>query len=159
MQRLWSFVKPEIQINLSSPRLNIFGFLAYNGNSLINFKKNSKAQSICEYLREIRKANDNEKPIALLLDNLPSHKTDEVRETAESLNITLIYNAPYSPELNPIEFLWGDSKKETSRILIMREDEAISVYTETFNELTTQKNYADSWIDKFIDDDKVDLIK
>jgi len=42
MQRLWSFVKAEVPINLNAPRLNIFGFLAYNGNSLIRFKKNSK---------------------------------------------------------------------------------------------------------------------
>jgi len=132
MQRLWSFVKAEVPINLNAPRLNIFGFLAYNGNSLIRFKKNSKTPSICEYLQEIRGANDNEKPVVLLLDNLPSHKTPKVQETAESLNITLIYNTPYSPELNPIEFLWGDSKKETCRILIKTEDEAISVYTENF---------------------------
>jgi len=95
----------------------------------------------------------------LLLDNLPSHKTPIVQETAESLNITLIYNAPYSPELNPIEFLWGDSKKETCRILIKTEGEVIAVYTEKFYELTAEKNYANPWVDKFIDKDKVELLR
>lgn len=144
MQRLWSFVKVEVPINLNAPRLNVFGFLAYNGNSLISFKKNSKSPSICEYLQEIRNANDSDKPIVLLLDNLPSHKTLIVQETAESLNITLIYNTPYSPELNPIEFLWGDSKKETCRILIKTESEVIAIYTEKFKELTAEKKLCQS---------------
>lgn len=157
MQRLWSFVRETIPVNLSTPRLNIFGFLAYNGNSLISFKKNSKSPSICEYMEEIRLANDNDKPIVLLLDNLPSHKTRMVREKAECLNIILVYNTPYSPELNPIEPVWGDSKKEICRILILTEEEAKTVYTEKFYQLTRQKNYADSWVDKFID--KADLIR
>ena len=29
-----------------------------------------------------------------------------VKESAESLNIKLIFLPPYSPDLNPIEFIW-----------------------------------------------------
>lgn len=91
-------------------------------------------------MEEIRRANDNDKPIVLLLDNLPSHKTIEVREKAESLDIILVYNTPYSPELNPIEPVWGDSKKELCRMMIMTEEEAKTAYTDKFLELIKQKN-------------------
>lgn len=147
-QKFWFFIKEKININLSAPRLNMLGLFAYNGNSVISFKDNSKSPAICEFLDEIREANQNEKPIVVLLDNLKSHKTDEVKQKASDNNIILIYNTPYSPELNPIENIWKDSKKDLCTKLIKTKEESITLYTDKFNELT-QNNYAGSWIEKF----------
>jgi transposase len=41
----------------------------------------------------------------LVLDNFATHKAKMVREKASELNIELIYLPPYSPDLNPIEYL------------------------------------------------------
>ena len=38
------------------------------------------------------------------------HKTQEVREAAERFGILLLYNAAYSSELNPVEYLWKLAK-------------------------------------------------
>ena len=39
----------------------------------------------------------------VVIDNLPAHKRDEVREIIEAAGATLRYLPPYSPDLNPIE--------------------------------------------------------
>ena len=61
-QRLWSFTKPTIYKNTTRIRANSFGFYALNGNSIIDFKENSKKESVIEFLGEI-KSNNPEKKI------------------------------------------------------------------------------------------------
>jgi transposase len=39
----------------------------------------------------------------VILDNLPAHKVDGVRERIEAAGAKLLYLPPYSPDLNPIE--------------------------------------------------------
>jgi transposase len=39
----------------------------------------------------------------VIMDNLPAHKPDEVRELIEQAGASLRYLPPYSPDLNPIE--------------------------------------------------------
>jgi len=39
----------------------------------------------------------------VIIDNLPAHKRDEVRQIIEAAGATLLYLPPYSPDLNPIE--------------------------------------------------------
>ena len=42
------------------------------------------------------------KPFAIFLDNLSVHKTNEVLEVYKRLNITTVFNVPYSPQFNGI---------------------------------------------------------
>jgi transposase len=39
----------------------------------------------------------------VIIDNLPAHKPDHVRQIIEAAGASLIYLPPYSPDLNPIE--------------------------------------------------------
>jgi len=39
----------------------------------------------------------------VIIDNLPAHKRDQVRQIIEAAGASLIYLPPYSPDLNPIE--------------------------------------------------------
>ena len=39
----------------------------------------------------------------VIMDNLSSHKSEEVREIIEAAGATLLYLPPYSPDFNPIE--------------------------------------------------------
>lgn len=38
-------------------RANVFGFYAINGASVVDFKENSKKESVCEFLEKIREKN------------------------------------------------------------------------------------------------------
>jgi transposase len=47
---------------------------------------------------------------AIFLDNLSVHKTKEAKLIFEQLNITEIYNIPYSPQFNGIECYFAQVK-------------------------------------------------
>ena len=55
------------------------------------------------------------KPIAVLLDNASFHHSAIVVETAARFGATLLFNSPYSPQLNPIEQWFGTLKKLLAR--------------------------------------------
>jgi len=46
-QRFWPFGKPIVCKNSTKYKANMFGFYALNGNSVVDFEKNSKKESIC----------------------------------------------------------------------------------------------------------------
>ena len=48
----------------------------------------------------------------VVMDNLSSHKSDEVREIIESAGASLLYLPPYSPDLNPIEQAFSKLKAQ-----------------------------------------------
>jgi hypothetical protein len=45
----------------------------------------------------------HKKKIAIFMDNLKVHKKEDVLPWYKKLNIKVIWNATYSPQLNPIE--------------------------------------------------------
>lgn len=92
-------------------RANTLGFYALNGRSHVNFKNDSRAESFCEFFKEIGEKNPG-KRILVILDNFSSHKAKTVQKTAEGLGITLVYLPPYSPNLNPIEYIWKALKRK-----------------------------------------------
>ena len=61
------------------------------------------------HLRTSRATKD--KDIILLMDNAVIHKNSIVLETARKFQVTVLFNAEYSPWLNPIEQLFGHIKK------------------------------------------------
>ena len=46
----------------------------------------------------------------VVMDNLPAHKPDNVRELIEGTGAELRYLPPYSPDLNPIELSFATLK-------------------------------------------------
>ena len=47
----------------------------------------------------------------IIMDNASFHKSSKTRELIESKSCTVLYLSPYSPDLNPIEKVWGSMKK------------------------------------------------
>lgn len=117
-QRVWSFTKPTICKNTTKLRANSFGFYALNGNSVIDFKEHSKKEDVCEFLKEIKLKNPT-KNIVVILDNFSSHRSKATVDFANEIGIELVYLPPYSPDLNPIEFIWKSIKKVISKEFIV----------------------------------------
>jgi len=153
-QRLWSFFKPVVKKNTTKIRANTFGFYAINGESVINFKENSKKESVCEFLEKIRTKNP-EKPIIIILDNFRSHWANKTREKAKELNIILVFLPPYSPDLNPIEQIWKSIKRELSPLLIKTLEKLKEVISNSFYKFSQKISFARKWIQKFL----VSLVK
>ncbi len=117
---MWSFNKPEKIKNTDKYRVNTFGFYSINGSSIMEFHEHSRKGDVCEFLESIRNSNPH-KTIMIIPDNFASHRSADVQKKAEELNIKLIFLPPYSPDLNPIEFLWKSIKRIISKTLIASE--------------------------------------
>ena len=64
-----------------------------------------------QYLQELRDKNKEEK-IALFMDNLSAHRSEKSKVEAARLGFRCIFNVPYSPEYNPIEFVFSKVKQK-----------------------------------------------
>ena len=64
-----------------------------------------------EFLRELRAMNGEDK-IALFMDNLSAHRSEKSKAEMARLGFRTIFNVPYSPELNPIEFTFSKIKQK-----------------------------------------------
>lgn len=148
--RLWSFRKPEIIKDTSKYRANTFGFYSLNGKSVIDFQDHSRKENVVAFINEIRDQNPG-KTIRIVLDNFRSHHSKLVAETAELLDIQLIFLPPYSPDLNPIEFIWKSVKRIVSVASINSEEDLKDLVREGFLELSAKLTFAKSWKSKFLD--------
>jgi transposase len=54
----------------------------------------------------------------VVMDNLNIHKMRVVRSAIEAASATSVYLPTYSPELNPIELLWADLKRDLRTLAI-----------------------------------------
>lgn len=81
--------------------------------------KSISAPQFIDFLKSLSAMYD-EKPFAVFLDNLAVHKTKEVMETYERLNIKPIFNVPYSPQFNGIESYFSLLKGEYKKRLMQK---------------------------------------
>jgi transposase len=82
------------------------------------------AQQFCEFLRRL--VIKAEKPIFLILDGHPVHRSAKVKNLVESIygKLQIYFLPPYSPELNPDEHVWNDLKNNgIGRMLVAGADD------------------------------------
>jgi putative transposase len=152
-----SFRKPIIFKNTTKYKANAFGFYALNGVSVIDFKDHSKKEDVCDFFREISFHNPG-KEIILVLDNFRSHRARDSVEYAEKCGIKLIFLPPYSPDLNPIEFIWKSIKRIISKSFIQNLEYMRSLIAENFLNYASRLSFAESWIEKFLGEGKLRLL-
>jgi transposase len=88
-------------------RLNFVGGICLDGHRFIYRQVDPvNAETICDFLWQLRQANSGKYKVHLIWDNARYHRNDEVQEFAKELGIKLHYLPPYSPNLNPIERIW-----------------------------------------------------
>ncbi len=134
-QRLWSFEELNIKKKTAHLKANCIGCFILNGHDSIAFPSHTKAEDFCQYLIEVRRYNPLNR-ICLVLDNFATHKAKKVKEKASELNIELIYLPPYSPDLNPIEYLWKNIKRIISISSIESKDELLEIVRNNFFGMT-----------------------
>jgi transposase len=148
--RVWSFGKVRIIKNTTKFKTNTIGFYAIKGESLKEFLDNSEKESIASFLEKIKKENEKYKAIVAIIDNFASHKSNMVKEKAKELGIYLVYLPPYTPDLNPIEFIWKSIKRMLSLISVKSLDEMKMVISEGWNRFSKCLSYAEGWIKRFL---------
>jgi transposase len=83
---------------------------AVNGRTFLRFTK----QRLLRWLRP----GD-----VVVMDNLNMHKMNAVRKAIFDVGASVIYLPTYSPELNPIEMLWADMKRDLRTLALNVESE------------------------------------
>jgi putative transposase len=145
----WSFGRPEIWKNTTRFKANTFGFYALNGVSVVDFLIHSKQEDVCGFLRSVRNANPNGR-IVLILDNFRSHRARATMVQAERLDIDLVFLPPYSPDLNPIEYIWKSVKRVISDRFVKSLEEMRMFIARSFLDSSSKLTFARSWMDKFL---------
>ena len=134
--------------NMDYIKANVFAFYSINGSNLIDFMESSKAENVCEFLEKIVKQNP-EKRIMLVLDNSRSHHADKTIRKARKLKIILVFLPPYSPDLNPVEFLWKTIKREVSVKFIQSKEHLRNIIKNEFMKVEKSLSFAKNWMETF----------
>lgn len=151
--KFWALIKPMIERDTTIFKCKAMGSYAMTpqSNDYLEFVENQKSVTLINYLENLR--NENPKGVIfLLIDNFIAHKTDEVLEKAEELNMELCFLPTYSPQLQPIEKVWKDNKREASLFKInsvkeykylnktQRQARLEEIITDSFDEVVLSKN-------------------
>ncbi len=110
--------------------------------------ESSKAENVCEFLEKIVEQNLG-KRIILVLDNSRSHHADKTVRKARELNITLVFLPPYSPDLNPVEFVWKTIKREVSVRFIQSKEHLKKIIKNEFMKVENSLSFAKKWMETF----------
>jgi transposase len=82
-----------------------------SGHCLLMPSRNQRQEAVAAFLRQLRRAYQG-RPIFLLLDEHPSHTALGCLVLAKRLNIELVWLPKQHPELNPVDHIWKDLKKD-----------------------------------------------
>lgn len=148
--KVWSFEKVRSIKNTTKFKTNMIGFYAINGNSVTKFLENSKAPSIAGFMDDIKSSNETYRAIVAIVDGFPSHKSDLVKQKAKELGIYLVYLPPYSPELNPEQFIWKSIKRVLSLSFPSNLEEMKQIITKSWYAFSSSLSYAKYWIERFL---------
>ncbi|GEM_PF-615291 len=98
---------PIVKTNCSHKRVNTIGALSpVTGEKVVGQYDQNDTRSFLVFLQTVLDAIPNN--ILLYLDNYPVHHSKAVRAfCAQNPRLTLKFMPIYSPDLNPIEWLWG----------------------------------------------------
>lgn len=111
---LWCFKRVFIKAPAGRKRVNVLG--AVNAlTKKVHFTANQtyiNANTIVEFLHQLRIYYFDMKPIYIVLDNARYQHCHLVRYIAWQFGIKLLFLPPYSPNLNIIERLWKFVKKK-----------------------------------------------
>jgi transposase len=130
-------------------KVNAMGYYSVNGRSIISFPGDSRWESIISFIRKVKKNNPG-KAIIIVLDNLRSHKVEEVSIEAQRLGIELVFLPPYSPDLNPIEYIWKSIRRAISVTLVRHTDDMRNTIKEAFYRLSKRLTFANAWLNRFL---------
>jgi len=148
--RIWTFdKKPIIEKNTERIKLNAAGFYALKCNSILSYLQRSTQDDIIKFLEEVKAANQSAHAIIVILDNFRSHKALRVLARAKELGIYLVFLPKYSPDLNPIEFIWKSIKRVVSISFIKDKPTFQETVANAFASFSQKLSYARSWITSF----------
>ncbi|KAL4467941.1 hypothetical protein ABPG72_022855 [Tetrahymena utriculariae] len=106
------------QSKLYSTKLHVWGGISSRGTiSLEIFTENMTKEIYKEILKKKRKQMEQLYPhgYRIIQDNDPKHRSKIVKQYIDKYIFSNSFLPPYSPDINPIELIWGLLKKQVSK--------------------------------------------
>lgn len=101
-----------VPITGRNAKRSLFGAInLHSGHRLLLPRRTQRQEDFQAFLRHLRRAYPRV-PIYLLLDINPSHTAGRSLILAEQLGIELLWLPKQCPELNPMDHLWKELKKD-----------------------------------------------
>jgi transposase len=107
---------PVVRSTGSRFKLNLLSAISPRGDlRFMAFEGRLNAELFCDFLKRL--LHNADKPIYVIVDNHPVHRSYKVREFVESTQgrLKIFFLPPYSPELNPDELVWANLKQHIAR--------------------------------------------
>jgi transposase len=119
LHRTWARVgaQPRVETYGMRKTAHVFGAISLEARPRFRhlFAPVFNAASFCDFLKQL--VSKSRRKIFLIIDNGPCHNLDEQGREWLGKNghqIQLFRLPPYSPEFNPIEGVWKETKKRTT---------------------------------------------
>ena len=128
-------VKPICSFQQVFKSTYLFGaFAPITGDKLLIEYPNCNADIFELFLNELSKENPTELKI-VVVDNAAFHKA---KKTKIPQNIILIFQPPYSPEVNPAERIWAWYKRDFTNKVFKSINEIVDFITNKSQQLSPQ---------------------
>ena len=116
----WSKPKENVRVDealLKEPTLALLSAISKErGQEHFRiFPMSVNSAKFWEWLEELREKNQGDK-IALFMDQLSCHVSDDSKKKMRELGFRWIYNVSYSPQWNPIELVFSKLKGEFKKL-------------------------------------------
>ncbi|RKY21985.1 MAG: IS630 family transposase [Planctomycetota bacterium] len=105
--------KPIQLVNSTKKKVVAYGTIDENGKAECFFFENMKSESFIEFLEILKNIYGK---YVLVLDGAPSHRSKKTKGFIEEQkgDIILEFLPRYSPDMNPVEEVWKQSKREVA---------------------------------------------
>jgi putative transposase len=129
---------------------NTTGFYAIEGIVPWILFRTQKQHPLPIFLRISRKRIIDYKATIIVIDNFASHRSRLVRDKARELGLYLVYLLPYSPDLNPIEFIWKSIKRILSVSTVRDLCDMKRIISDSWDKFSISTSYGKTWIARFL---------
>jgi len=100
----------DVRISGRNARRVVFGAINLErGGRLFLARQHQRSADFCAFQRQVADTYPG-RPVAMLVDEDPSHTAQASQALAQQLGIRLLWLPKRSPKLNPMDHLWGHGK-------------------------------------------------
>ena len=107
------------KVPLNTPQnTTILSSVRYNGETVYTvYQGGTTSDKFSDYLNNILAPALHKNDI-VVMDNMRTHRSKEVKKVIEELKINVVYLPPYSPDFNPMEKMWSKIKSVLRKLKI-----------------------------------------
>lgn len=120
---------------------------------MLGFLTDSSAKSIQAFLQQVKAENPTYQAIVVVCDSFSSHRAADVQAAAKALGLYLVFLPPYSPDLNPEEYLWKSLQRKVCQAFVKDLEAMKAVIQQGWKELCENLGFARFWIEDFLGPD------